>query len=261
MFLQENIELLNDSALNKNALPQNAVDLFITSPPYNVGIDYASNNDSLDYQNYLNFCSTFLENCLFWAKDSARFCLNIPLDKSKGGRRSVGADLTVLAQKVGWKFQNTVIWNEGSIPVRTAWGSFASASAPFVTTPAELIVVLYKREWKKTSKGTSTIKKEDFIAWTNGVWEFKAESKKRIGHPAPFPKELPRRCIQLFSYEGDVVCDPFSGSGTTMIESCVSNRKFIGIEIDPGYIELSKKRFFSEISKERTLFDIIGETK
>lgn len=93
------------------------------------------------------------------------------------------------------------------------------------------------------------------MSWTNGLWSFNGESKKRIGHPAPFPRELPKRCIKLFSYVGDVVCDPFSGSGTTMIESYLYNREFMGIELDREYYEQSQKRFLETIQKERSIFD------
>ncbi|BAM32022.1 adenine specific DNA methyltransferase [Helicobacter cinaedi CCUG 18818 = ATCC BAA-847] len=167
----------------------------------------------------------------------------------------MGADLTTLAKQIGWKYHSTIIWNEGNISRRTAWGSWLSASAPYVIAPVELIVVLYKGAWKKKHKGESDISKEEFMAWTNGLWSFNGESKKRIGHPAPFPRELPKRCIKLFSYVGDVVFDPFCGSGTTMIESYLNNRQFIGIELDREYCELSKKRFLETIQKERGIFD------
>lgn len=195
------------------------------------------------------------KNCYLWAKDGARFCLNIPLDKNKGGQQSVGADITTLAKKIGWKYHSTIVWNEGNISRRTAWGSWLSASAPYVIAPVELILVLYKGEWKKAQKGISNINKDEFMAWTNGLWSFNGESKKRVGHPAPFPRELPKRCIKLFSFVGDVVCDPFSGSGTTMIESYLNKREFIGIEIDKEYCKLAKNRFLQTIQKEKGLFN------
>ncbi|MBS4280930.1 site-specific DNA-methyltransferase [Campylobacter vulpis] len=254
-FNYENINLYQNSSLNKNILSKNSCDLIITSPPYNVGIEYNSNEDSNSYESYLEFSQKWIENCYLWAKDGARFCLNIPLDKNKGGQQSVGADLTTLAKQIGWNYHSTIIWNEGNISRRTAWGSWLSASAPYVIAPVELIVVLYKGAWKKKYKGQSDISKEEFMAWTNGLWSFNGESKKRIGHPAPFPRELPKRCIKLFSYVGDVVFDPFCGSGTTMIESYLNNRQFIGIELDREYCELSKKRFLETIQKERGIFD------
>ena len=108
------------------------------------------------------------------------------MDKNKNGQQSVGADLTTIAKKIGWKYHSTIIWNEGNISRRTAWGSWMSASAPYVIAPVELIVEDYKKEWKKTNGNRlNDITREEFMEWTNGVWTFNGESKKRIGHPAP----------------------------------------------------------------------------
>ena len=241
-FKDEKIELFNADCTQKSNFDTEFFDLGITSPPYNVGIEYGLHDDNKEYEKYLEFSKLWLENCYFWAKDGARFCLNIPLDKNKGGQKSVGADLTAIAKSVGWKYHSTIIWNEGNISRRTAWGSWLSASAPYVIAPVELIVVMYKNEWKKKNKGNSDISKEDFMAWTNGLWTFNGESKKRIGHPAPFPRELPKRCIKLFSYIDDTVFDPFCGSGTTLIEAYSNNRKAIGLEIDLKYCELARNR-------------------
>lgn len=226
-----------------NLFSETFADLVITSPPYNVGIEYGKSDDCLNYSEYLKFSTQWLTNCYNWSNPEARFCLNIPLDKNKGGQYSVGADLTKIAQEVGWKYHSTIVWNEGNISRRTAWGSWLSASAPFVIAPVELIVVLYKENWKKT-RGTkkSTITRDEFMEWTNGLWTFNGESKKKIGHPAPFPRELPKRCIKLFSYAGDTVFDPFCGSGTTLIEAYANGRKGIGVDIDFTYCELTKKR-------------------
>jgi site-specific DNA-methyltransferase (adenine-specific) len=106
-----------------------------------------------------------------------------------------------------------------------------------------MVVVLYKKEWKKTSGSLkSDITKEEFMNWTNGVWNFSGESKIKIGHPAPFPVELPKRCIKLFTYVEDIVLDPFLGSGSTLLACLDTNRRGIGIEIDKNYCDLAKKR-------------------
>jgi site-specific DNA-methyltransferase (adenine-specific) len=215
-----------------------------------VDIQYGSNSDALSYKEYLSFSERWISNCLLWSNPQARFILNIPLDKNKGGQKSVGADLTKIAQDAGWKYHSTIVWNEGNISRRTAWGSWLSASSPFVIAPVELIVVLYKDEWKKTrGSRISDIDKQEFMEWTNGLWTFNGESKKRVGHPAPFPVQLPYRAIKLFSYVGDTVFDPFSGSGTTMIAAIKHNRNAVGLEIDESYCELSRKRVLNETSK------------
>ncbi|MCS7208125.1 MAG: site-specific DNA-methyltransferase [Fimbriimonadales bacterium] len=103
--------------------------------------------------------------------------------------------------------------------------------------------MLYKHEWKKRSgSGVSDLTPDEFMEWTNGVWTFNGESRKRVGHPAPFPLELPKRCIKLFSYVGDVVLDPFAGSGTTLLAAAMLGRRAIGIEIEEGYCLLARQR-------------------
>lgn len=155
----------------------------------------------------------------------------------------MGADLTTIAKEVGWNYHSTIVWNEGNISRRTAWGSWMSASAPHIIAPVELIVILYKGQWKKVAGSKeSTITRDEFMEWTNGLWTFSGEIAKRVGHPAPFPRELPRRCINLFSYKGDVVFDPFCGSGTTLIEAQASGRIGVGVEIDENYCRLASQR-------------------
>jgi site-specific DNA-methyltransferase (adenine-specific) len=195
----------------------------------------------------LEFSEKWMTRCFEWLKDDGRFCLNIPLDKNKDGQQSVGADLTTIAKHLGFKYHSTVIWNEGNISRRTAWGSWMSASAPYVIAPVELIVILYKDHWKKTSgSGVSDITKEEFMEWTSGIWTFQGESKKRIGHPAPFPIELPRRCIKMFSFVDDIILDPFIGSGTTLVAAALNNRQGIGIDIDLEYCKLARNRLVNE---------------
>lgn len=231
------------------------INLIVTSPPYNVGIDYNSHDDSSSYEDYLEFSRKWLTKAYDLLADDGRMCLNIPLDKNKNGLRSVYADIVAIAKEVGFKYQSTIIWNEQNISRRTAWGSWLSASAPYIIAPVETIVLLYKHQWKRKSKGTSTIEREQFIEWTNGVWTFNGENRKKIGHPAPFPVELPRRCIKLFSFEEDIVLDPFLGSGSTLIAALEEGRHGIGVEIDSSYVELAIKRIM-EYSKKQMEFKI-----
>lgn len=245
-FEEEQIKIYNTDFLSIKAIKRNSIDLIVTSPPYNVQIEYSLHDDTGSYSDYLDFTKRWLKKCLLLSKDDGRFCLNIPLDKNKGGQQSVYADITSIAKKVGWNYHSTIIWNEQNISRRTAWGSWLSASAPFVIAPVEMIVVLYKNNWKKTSGSLkSDISRDDFMEWTNGVWNFSGESKKKIGHPAPFPIELPRRCIKLFTFVGDTVLDPFLGSGSTLIACIQTERKGIGVEIDKNYCKLAKKRLIN----------------
>ena len=124
-----------------------------------------------------------------------------------------------------------------------------SASAPYVIAPVELIVVLYRAKWKRCSgSGHSSITRQEFMDWTNGLWTFNGESKKRAGHPAPFPVELPRRCIKLFSFVGDTVLDPFLGTGTTTVAAAKWGRNSIGFEVDSHYLKLAENRITQETS-------------
>ncbi|PSN81788.1 site-specific DNA-methyltransferase [Candidatus Marsarchaeota G1 archaeon OSP_D] len=245
------IVVINDDFLTTDLIPLNSIDLIVTSPPYNVDIHYESFRDNIPYDKYLEFTEKWLKKALELLKPDGRMCLNIPLDKSKGRReegfQSVYADVLSIAKRVGWKYFSTIIWNEQNISRRTAWGSWLSASAPYVIAPVEVIVLLYKSKWKKTSDvGVSDITRHEFIEWTNGVWSFAGENRAKVGHPAPFPLELPRRCIKLFSFVNDTVLDPFLGSGTTLIACALLNRRGIGVEIDEKYCEIAKERLIKE---------------
>lgn len=241
-YSAKQVKIYHGDILTLKNIKENSVDLIVTSPPYNLDIQYKGYQDNQSYDDYLQLCKRWFAHLLKLTKTDGRFCLNIPLDKSKGGYQSVGADLTVLAKKVGWNYKTTIIWNEGNISKGSAWGSWLSASAPHVIAPVELIVVFYKSQWKKVTKGNSDITPEEFKDWTRGIWTFRGESKRKIGHPAPFPVELPYRCIKLFSYVGDTVLDPFMGSGSSVIAAKIANRKGIGVDIEKQYCQLAKKR-------------------
>jgi len=247
------IGIRKKTVLEEKSVEKESIDLIVTSPPYNVGIDYGSNEDNLIYKDYLNFSQIWLKNCYVWTKNTGRLCLNIPLDKNKNGKNSVYVDITTIAKKVGWKYQTTIIWNEQNISKRTAWGSWLSASAPCIISPVEVIVVFYKNEWKKIQLGESDITREEFIEWTNGLWTFNGENSKKVNHPTPFPRELPKRCIKLFSFLGNTVLDPFSGSGTTLIETINNQRYALGLEIDEQYIFNSKIRIAKECYFNNTI--------
>jgi site-specific DNA-methyltransferase (adenine-specific) len=122
-----------------------------------------------------------------------------------------------------------------------------SPSAPYVIAPVELIIVLFKGSWRRPAAGRkSDIARKEFMDWTNGLWTFSGESKKKVGHPAPFPVELPTRCIKLFSYVGDTVLDPFMGSGSTLVAASRCDRRGIGIELDEGYCITARGRLERE---------------
>lgn len=246
-FEEENAKILYANTLTTKLITEESIDLVVTSPPYNLNIHYKSFNDCQPYEDYLKFTKRWLQNVYKWLKSDGRLCLNIPLDKNKGGHQSVGPDIIQIAKRVGYKYHSTIIWNEGNISKSSAWGSWMSASCPYVIAPVELIVLLYKNNWKKISGSKQNdITKEEFISWTDGIWTFRGESKRKIGHPSPFPIELPKRCVKLFSFVGDTVLDPFMGSGTTVIAAKQNNRQGIGIDCELEYCELAMKRILKE---------------
>jgi site-specific DNA-methyltransferase (adenine-specific) len=123
-FQTDRLTLINDDILTTNAIEANSIDLIVTSPPYNVGTQYKSSKDDISYSEYLEFTRKWLSRCFEFLKDDGRLCLNIPLDKNKGGQQSVGADITTVAKQVGFQYHATIVWNEGNISRRTAWGSW-----------------------------------------------------------------------------------------------------------------------------------------
>lgn len=179
-FETDSIRIYNDDFLKTDSVKENSIDLVVTSPPYNVDIQYGNYRDDIPYDEYLVFTRKWLTKCFTLVKDDGRLCLNIPLDKNKGGQQSVCADITAIAKEVGWKYHATIVWNEQNISRRTAWGSWLSASAPFVIAPVEVILVLYKESWQKTSGSQkSDITRDEFLEWTNGVWNATAKAKTK----------------------------------------------------------------------------------
>jgi site-specific DNA-methyltransferase (adenine-specific) len=263
-FEHGNIRIYCDDFLRTDVIEPNSIDLIVTSPPYNVDINYEGYKDNIPYIKYLEFTEKWLTKAYELLKPDGRMCLNIPLDKSKGryeeGFQSVYVDIVSIAKRIGWKYFSTIIWNEQNISRRTAWGSWLSASAPYVIAPVEVIVILYKKHWRKVRKGKSDITRDEFIEWTNGVWNFPGENREQIGHPSPFPIELPKRCIKLFSFVGDVVLDPFLGSGSTLIACLMTNRTGIGIEISQKYCELAVKRLIQHGILEKKLDEFAKPT-
>ncbi len=236
------MDIINADCLDTRLIESESIDLTITSPPYNISMDYNSNDDNMTYGDYLLFTEKWLKNVYTWTKHTGRLCVNIAVDKNKNGKQSIASDVLQIAKEIDWRYRHTIIWCKQKISKRTAWGSWMSASAPCITTPAELIIVFYKNEWKKSHKRESDMTRDEFLLWTNGIWKFNEESAKRIGHPAPYPPQLPYRCVKLFSYKGDTILDPFLGSGTTAVVAKELERKYKGIEIDTEYCNLANKR-------------------
>ena len=234
-------------------MPLESIDLIVTSPPYNVGIEYDNYNDSKPYQDYLVWCETWLRECYRVLKLGGRMTLNHYISYGTADFRSMPLfDLNAIALKIGFKHKGLAVWEDRHLAKRTAWGSWLSATAPYVNCPFEGIAILGKGEWKREKTGKDTITKKDFIKATRGIWDFHPEMQSE--HPAPFPLKLAKICIELFSFEGDMVLDPFTGSGTTNLAAHFTGRNSIGIDISEKYIKMAKDRV-EYYSKNKKILD------
>lgn len=215
-----------------------------------------SSRGALEYSDYIRWAQSWL-NCAYgWGAENARLCLNVPLDTTLfGNRRPAFADYVKLAEDCGWRYRIAIVWDKGHISRRLAWGTWSSPSAPHVIAPVEMVGVFYKGQWGRPRKdGVATITAQEFKDWTNGYWYFSPESATRIGHPAPFPIDLPRRCVRLFSWLGDTVLDPFCGSGTTLVAALQDGRRALGSDISAEYCEMARQRVETEVFSQPSLF-------
>ncbi|MDR0971945.1 MAG: site-specific DNA-methyltransferase [Bacteroidales bacterium] len=235
------------SAENLEKIPDNSVHLMITSPPYNVSKEY---DEDLSLNEYLKMLENSFRETFRVLVNGGRACINV----ANLGRKPyipLTDYISKLMIDIGFSMRGEIIWNKAaSASPSTAWGSWLSASNPTLRDVHEYILIFSKGDFfRKKGDKENTITKEQFIEWTKSIWTMKAESAKRIGHPAPFPQELPYRLIQLYSFKNDIILDPFMGSGTTGLAALKSQRKFIGYEISEEYISLSKKRTQEYISE------------
>ncbi|MBD3183326.1 site-specific DNA-methyltransferase [Candidatus Poribacteria bacterium] len=236
------------SSENMDDLPDYSVHLMVTSPPYNVGKDY---DDDLSLKEYFSLLRNVFQETYRVLVPGGRVAINI----ANVGRKpyiSLNSEIIRLMQDIGFMMRGEIIWDKGaSAGGSCAWGSWKSASNPVLRDVHEYIMVFSKDVFKrkKLSDRNDTITRDEFLELTKSVWQFPTESAKKVSHPAPFPVELPRRIIQLYTFEGDVVLDPFMGVGTTAVAALVSNRKYIGYDISEEYCQLAEERIKSETSQ------------
>lgn len=233
------------SSESMDEIPDNSVHLMITSPPYNVGKEYDSD---LTLDEYLDLLTMVFGQTYRKLVTGGRACINI----ANIGRKPyipLHAMVIEIMLDLGYLMRGEVIWDKSaSAGGSCAWGSWMSASNPVLRDFHEYILIFSKESYSKDKKQEKrdTIEHDEFIQWTKSIWTFPAVNAKKIGHPAPFPVELPHRLIKLYSYEGDVVLDPFVGSGTTCLAAIQNNRKYIGYDIKKEYIELAEKRISNQ---------------
>ncbi|MFZ1756652.1 MAG: site-specific DNA-methyltransferase [Caldilineaceae bacterium] len=239
------------SAEQMTDLPDNCVHLMVTSPPYNVGKEY---DEDFTLDEYLAFLEQVWREVWRVLVPGGRACINI----ANLGRKPylpLNAFIARQMYEIGFLMRGEIIWNKaGHASPSTAWGSWKSPSNPTLRDVHEYILVFSKQRFGRSKKRPSdqpdrepTISRDDFLEHTKSVWTFPPEPARRVGHPAPFPVELPRRLIELYTFAGEVVLDPFMGSGQTAIAALRTGRRYVGYEVSEEYAALAKKRIDDEI--------------
>jgi site-specific DNA-methyltransferase (adenine-specific) len=260
-------------------LPESCVDLIVTSPPYNVGIDYDSYNDRQSMEDYWQFTKDWLSESYRILKDDGRIAVNIPYEvnvQDRGGRILFMSEFYQIMKNLGFKFYGLVDLDENS-PHRsktTAWGSWMSPSSPYIYNPKECVILAYKKDRIKKVKGEpqwkgelvdleqedGTIKqkmmyqeedKKEFMSLVYGQWEYFADTKQQT--KATFSMDIPMKAIKILTYKNDIVLDPFTGSGTSLVAAEVSGRRWLGIELSENYTKVAKERVQHFIDKNRQI--------
>jgi site-specific DNA-methyltransferase (adenine-specific) len=253
-------------------MPEGWVDLMVTSPPYNVGIQYDTHNDEIVMDEYWEWSEKWLTEAYRLLKDDGRIAINIPYEvnvQARGGRVFFASEIYQVMKKVGFKFYGIVDLEEDS-PHRsktTAWGSWMSPSAPYIYNPKECVILAYKKhhikkvkgepQWKGepylTEEGKNKVAyseqdKKEFMELVFGQWKYFADTRSLT--KATFSMDIPEKAIKILSYRNDVVLDPFNGSGTSCVAAVVHDRRWVGIELSENYCEIAKQRIQSFVDQK-----------
>jgi len=252
--------ILTKSSEDMAEIPDSSVHLMVTSPPYNVGKEYDRDITLTEYLDFL---------CRVWREvhrvlvPGGRACINIA---NLGRKPYIPLHSYIVRDmaEIGFLMRGEVIWHKGaSASASTAWGSWRSPANPTLRDVHEYILIFSKAGFsrKNPDQRRATISRDEFLELTKSVWTFPAVSAKSIGHPAPFSVELPHRLIQLYTFAGEIILDPFMGSGSTAIAALQGNRHYLGYEIEPEYVRLAEKRIrqFRREALAPSLLDLIGE--
>jgi site-specific DNA-methyltransferase (adenine-specific) len=229
------------SAEQMTALPELSIHMMVTSPPYNVGKTY---DEDLSLEEYLGFLKKVWQEVFRVLVPGGRACINVA---NLGRKPYIPLHALIIKDmlELGFLMRGEIIWDKAaSASASTAWGSWCSASNPSLRDVHEYILIFskYTFQRKNIHNRKNTITKEDFLAWTKSIWGFPAVTARQIGHPAPFPIELPYRLIQLYTYKDEVVLDPFMGSGQTALAALKSSRHYVGYEVNEEYVKMALRR-------------------
>jgi len=250
-------KIICSSSENMKEIPDKSVHLMITSPPYNVTKEY---DQDLTLEEYLVLLKNVFTETYRVLVNGGRACINL----ANLGRKPyipLSDYISLLMIDIGFNMRGEILWNKAaSASPSTAWGSWLSAANPILRDIHEYILIFSKGEMNRNAKGKeNTITKEQFMLWTKSVWTMNAESARKIGHPAPFPEELPLRLIHLYSFKNDIILDPFIGSGTTAVAAIKANRKFIGYDISKEYVILANKRLSKYLEQYKISFENVNK--
>lgn len=253
--------LICGDARDMHHLPDRSVALVVTSPPYFAGKQYEEELERegvpSSYLEYLTMLTEVFSECVRVLEPGGRIAVNVA-NLGRRPYRSLSADvIKILETDLGLLLRGEIIWRKASgANGSCAWGSFRSATNPVLRDVSERVIIASKGRFdrardprRRAAEGLphrSTVTAEDFMAMTLDIWEIPPESAQRVGHPAPFPVELPEQLITLLTYEDDLVVDPFMGSGTTMVAAARTGRRYVGYDLDPSYVEIARERITAE---------------
>ncbi|MCF7740674.1 MAG: site-specific DNA-methyltransferase [Candidatus Marinimicrobia bacterium] len=238
--------ILHKSSEKMEELPDSSVHLMVTSPPYNVGKQY---DDNLTLESYLQLLQNVFTEVYRVLVPGGRACINV----ANLGRKPyipLHASIIEIMAEIGFLMRGEIIWDK-QIGGGTAWGSWKSPSNPVLRDQHEYILIFCKETMsrKNPEDRKSTISKDEFLEYTKSVWKMPPDSAKKVGHPAPFPIDLPYRCIQLYTFENEIILDPFMGAGTTALAALKTSRKYIGYDTKKDYIDLANKRIHAHTAQ------------
>lgn len=268
--MQTNVVLNCDILDGFKKIPDNSIDLLMTSPPYNCGIEYDSWKDNKPWDEYLAWCKLWLIEMKRVLKPDGRFAINhlvemgLPANGKKNGIRvSPQVALHNIISELGLTIVAQPMWADLTRSTLTSWGSWQSASAPYIYNPFEVILIGCKEKWKKerdkNNKGINTISKEDFMKGVGGIWNITPETKGLT--KANFPVALPKLCIELLTFKDEIVLDPFMGSGTTAIACLETERQYVGFELSNNYHKVAEDRISNYVRTGNTTLPTLNKIK
>ncbi len=229
------------SSEHMEELPDCSVHLMVTSPPYNAGKDY---DGDLSLDDYLGLLRRVFEETYRVLVPGGRACVNV----ANLGRRPyipLSSHINRAMHEAGFLMRGEILWDKGSsASPSTAWGSYMQAANPVLRDVHEYVLVYCKCGFTRPNPHNrkSTVTRDEFLEYTRSVWRLPAERARSVGHPAPFPVELPYRLIQLYTFQGEVVLDPFAGSGSACLAALRAGRKYVGYDINKDYCSLAERR-------------------